>query len=404
MNTLDNSWIKLPRNFVNWSWYHDASMVQLYLYLLLNANIYDTKFKDIIIKRGECLISINALHRETGITLKKLRICLQKLLRTKDILYKKLIYGRIIVLLDFNSFQPAGVDEYAPDWIKLYRKICDWGWFQDANMVHLYVFFMLKARLVTDGRTQEVKWQLCSSLRLLNKATGISMQSIRTCLARMQKTGEIEYLPGVTHKQSVITLCNYDSYQATKSMLGTSRAQDGHELGTSRAQDGQELGISWATLKEYKEYKEYKEIKNSSSRARARDFDFVENSQEGEVRKENEQKKARKESFYDLLKDNESWLMAIAKKFHLESSRQVVSKLEDFQLDLVCRGRDEHKSLQDCMEHFNDWLEISLKKGKKETAPRSPYAPNSPFAQKERWVGEYYVPKSSEGGIYEGKI
>ena len=42
MNIVDNSWIKLPRNFVNWSWYHDANMVQLYLYLLLNANVYDS--------------------------------------------------------------------------------------------------------------------------------------------------------------------------------------------------------------------------------------------------------------------------------------------------------------------------------------------------------------------------
>lgn len=68
MNIVDNSWIKLPRNFVNWSWYHDANMVQLYLYLLLNANVYDVKYNDITIKRGECLVSLNTLSKETGIS------------------------------------------------------------------------------------------------------------------------------------------------------------------------------------------------------------------------------------------------------------------------------------------------------------------------------------------------
>ena len=108
MNIVDNSWIKLPRNFVNWSWYHDANMVQLYLYLLL----------------------------------------------------KKLQNGRIIVLVDFNKFQPIGIDEAAPDWIKLYRKICDWGWYHEPNMVHLYVYFMLKAKLVINNDSRSEAWQL----------------------------------------------------------------------------------------------------------------------------------------------------------------------------------------------------------------------------------------------------
>lgn len=213
MNIVDNSWIKLPRNFVNWSWYHDANMVQLYLYLLLNANVYDVKYNDITIKRGECLVSLNTLSKETGISLKSLRTSLARLQRTKEIEYKKLKHGRIIILVDFNKFQPVGIDANAPDWIKLYRKICDWGWYHEPNMVHLYVYFMLKAKLVVGNNGTSEAWQLNTTLRLLTKATGISEKSIRTCLARLQRTGEISYLPGVSHKQSIITICNYDSYQ-----------------------------------------------------------------------------------------------------------------------------------------------------------------------------------------------
>lgn len=37
-NLEDKSWIKLPRNFVNWQWYKDPKVTHLYLHLLFNSN------------------------------------------------------------------------------------------------------------------------------------------------------------------------------------------------------------------------------------------------------------------------------------------------------------------------------------------------------------------------------
>lgn len=399
MNIADNSWIKLPRNFVNWSWYHDANMVQLYLYLLLNANVYDVKYNDITIKRGECLVSLNTLSKETGISLKSLRTSLARLQRTKEIEYKKLKHGRIIILVDFNKFQPVGIDENAPDWIKLYRKICDWGWYHEPNMVHLYVYFMLKAKLVVGNNGTSEAWQLNTTLRLLTKATGISERSIRTCLTRLQRTGEIEYLPGVSHKQSIITICNYDSYQKKNFSDGTMVAQDGQDIGTTLAQDGQEFGSTWATLKEYKN-KRIKEIKNiDDDIAHVREGDFVEVLEVTEVEKENEQKKSNKENFADLVKSETTWLTAIQKKFKLLTSEAVKNKVDEFEIELVCRGKDKHEDMKDFKCHFCDWLEKNLR------TINQPQASNrSPSPTSERWSGEKFVPKSSEGGIYEGNF
>lgn len=67
MNT-DNSWIKLPRMFMNWQWYQNTNMVHLYLYLLLNANIENKLYCGISIQRGECLVSLSTLSRDTGIS------------------------------------------------------------------------------------------------------------------------------------------------------------------------------------------------------------------------------------------------------------------------------------------------------------------------------------------------
>ena len=443
MNIVDNSWIKLPRNFVNWSWYHDANMVQLYLYLLLNANVYNVKYNDITIKRGECLVSLNHLSKETGISLQKLRTGLARLQRTKEIEYKKLQNGRIIVLADFNKFQPIGIDEAAPDWIKLYRKICDWGWYHEPNMVHLYVYFMLKAKLVINNDSRSEAWQLNSTLRLLTKATGISEKSIRTCLARLQRTGEISYLPGVAHKQSVITLCNYDSYQAakistntvltqerhnniesvsehnnsqisaqkerditscnydsyqaTKNSTNTVLTQEQHSSNTVLTQEQHSSNTALTTLKEYKN-KRIKEIKNiDDDIAHVREGDFVEVLEVTEVEKENEQKKSSKESFAELVKVEAAWLAAIQKKYKLSTSEEVKNKVDEFEIELVCRGKDKHEDMKDFKCHFCDWLEKNLR------TINQPQASNrSPSPTSERWSGEKFVPKSSEGGIYEG--
>ena len=445
MNIADNSWIKLPRNFVNWSWYHDANMVQLYLYLLLNANVYDVKYNDITIKRGECLVSLNHLSKETGISLQKLRTGLARLQRTKEIEYKKLQNGRIIVLGDFNKFQPIGIDEAAPDWIKLYRKICDWGWYHEPNMVHLYVYFMLKAKLVINNDSRSEAWQLNSTLRLLTKATGISEKSIRTCLARLQRTGEISYLPGVAHKQSVITLCNYDSYQATKNSTNTVLTQERHNniesvsehnnsqisaqkerditrcnydsyqatkistntvltqeqhsSNTVLTQEQHSSNTALTTLKEYKN-KRIKEIKNiDDDIAHVREGDFVEVLEVTEVEKENEQKKSNKENFADLVKSETTWLTAIQKKYKLLTSEEVKNKVDEFEIELVCRGKDKHEDMKDFKCHFCDWLEKNLR------TINQPQASNrSPSPTSERWSGEKFVPKSSEGGIYEGNF
>ena len=399
MNIADNSWIKLPRNFVNWSWYHDANMVQLYLYLLLNANVYDVKYNDITIKRGECLVSLNTLSKETGISLKSLRTSLARLQRTKEIEYKKLKHGRIIILVDFNKFQPVGIDENAPDWIKLYRKICDWGWYHEPNMVPLYVYFMLKAKLVVGNNGTSEAWQLNTTLRLLTKATGISERSIRTCLTRLQRTGEIEYLPGVSHKQSIITICNYDSYQKKNFSDGTMVAQGGQDIGTTLAQDGQEFGSTWATQKEYKN-KRIKEIKNiDGDIAHVREGDFVEVLEVTDVKKENEQKKSSKESFAELVKVEAAWLAAIQKKYKLSTSEEVKNKVDEFEIELVCRGKDKHEDMKDFKCHFCDWLEKNLR------TINQPQASNRfPSPTSERWSGEKFVPKSSEGGIYEGNF
>ena len=441
MNT-DNSWIKLPRMFMNWQWYKNTNMVHLYLYLLLNANIEDKYYFGISIQRGECLVSLSTLSRDTGISRDSIKRYLKKLQATKEISYRKLSKGRIIVLLDFNKFQPTGTDDPVPDWIKLYRKIGDWEWYQDAKMVHLFVHLMLKASFM-DGRGLSDSWQLCTSLRVLSKETGLSLQNIRSCIGKLQRTGEITFRTLPTHQQSIITICNSDSYQASKRQTAPIAPQlrpdaapieectvlkiENNDISTQ-----QNCNVSDRITDVYDDTKrqtapiaprcrpncapmpprcrpdaapiaplpkEYKNIRNKESKkinnnnARAHEEDFVDFS-EKETSKENQQKKGEKESFLSLSLYDDVWLGAIKKKFTLKSIEEVKDKVKNFDLDHICRGNKEHKDIVDYKSHFCDWLKFNLMEqspGKRKSNPNT-----------ERWEGEKFVPKNSEGGIYNG--
>ena len=380
MNT-DNSWIKLPRMFMNWQWYQNTNMVHLYLYLLLNANIENKLYFGISIQRGECLVSLSTLSRDTGISRDSVKRYLKKLKDTKDISYKKLSKGRIIVLLDFDKFQPVGIDEPTPNWIKLYRKICDWQWYQDAKMVHLFVHLMLKASIMK-GSDLSDSWQLCTSLRILSKETGLSLQNIRTCIGKLQRTGEITFRTLPTHQQSIITIYNSGSYQTSKRQIAPMSPQCRPNAATMSP-----------LPKEYKNIRNKESKKINTNNARTHEEDFVDFS-EKETSKENQQKKGEKESFLSLSLHDDVWLGAIKKKFAFKSIEEVKDKVENFDLHYICRGNKEHKDIVDYKSHFYDWLKFNLM----EQSPRKrKCTPNA-----ERWEGEKFVPKSSEGGIYNG--
>ena len=106
-------------------------------------------------------------------------------------------------------------------WIKIYRGMLDWEWFSISEMVHLFVYLLLKANIEDKNwRGIEVKrGQLITSLTTIQKETHLSKQIIRTCLKRLISTQEITQ--EVTHKYTLITICNYESYQEKKETTNT---------------------------------------------------------------------------------------------------------------------------------------------------------------------------------------
>lgn len=132
-------------------------------------------------------------------------------------------------------------------WIKLHRQFKDWEWYNKSEMVHLFIHCLIKANF-KDGNFQGIeckKGSFMTSLKHLSDETNISIQTIRTCLKKLQLTNEIEVKS--TSKLTKITICKYDSYQF-----------ESDEANKQLTNNQQTTNKQLTTIKEYKESKEEK--------------------------------------------------------------------------------------------------------------------------------------------------
>jgi hypothetical protein len=106
-------------------------------------------------------------------------------------------------------------------WVKLYEKFTEWEWHDVPEMVSLFFHLLVMAQHEDYKYHGKVikRGQLVTSIRKLAKLTGISFQSVRTCLGRLELTHEITQLS--THRNTLITICNYDVYQSKPSETNT---------------------------------------------------------------------------------------------------------------------------------------------------------------------------------------
>ena len=98
-------------------------------------------------------------------------------------------------------------------WIKIHHKLLNWEWFKEDGMLRLFVNIILRANFKDtecDGITIQ-RGQLITGRKQLMEETGLTEQTVRTCLKRLQSTSEIKVES--THRYSIITIVNYDAYQ-----------------------------------------------------------------------------------------------------------------------------------------------------------------------------------------------
>ena len=100
-------------------------------------------------------------------------------------------------------------------WIKLHRSFIDWEWYDQPNMVWLFIKCLMLAN------HEDKKWHgidikrgsfITSYENLSSKKAQVSVQQVRTALKRLKLTGEITIK--TTNQYTHISINNYDEYQS----------------------------------------------------------------------------------------------------------------------------------------------------------------------------------------------
>lgn len=214
----------------------------------------------------------------------------------------------------------------AGGYIKLYRQMCDWEWYGDANVFRVFLHLLLNAQ------HEDTRWQgkvvqrgqVVIGREKLSEDLKLSVRQIRTALAKLESTGEITKKS--TNKYTIVSICKWDNYQVLTN--------------SDRPTNDQQMTNKRPTNDHIQECKEYKEINNISSTS------------------------SREENFFsELGKTDTEFFTLVCMRLSIDSVLY-----EDLLQDFIqeCKMRDKwHLSMQDAKNHFVDWSRKELERRSK---------------------------------------
>lgn len=139
-------------------------------------------------------------------------------------------------------------------YIKIYRQMLDWEWYDDVNTKAVFLHLLLTANF-EDNRWHGIevkKGDAITSIPSLAKTLRLSERNVRTAIKHLKATGEVTVKAYA--KFSVITVVNYNLYQENPGNNGENsnsqiptkqvgdRQSDGQVTGKRRTSDGQVTG------------------------------------------------------------------------------------------------------------------------------------------------------------------
>ncbi len=99
------SYIKLNRGITEWEWFTDDNMLKLWIYLLVNAQYQDGRFKGIDVKRGQVIVGRKKFAERLGMTEQRVRNCLNRLKSTNEITIKTTNKYSLITIVKYDIYQ-----------------------------------------------------------------------------------------------------------------------------------------------------------------------------------------------------------------------------------------------------------------------------------------------------------
>lgn len=100
-----SGYIFIHKKLLEWEFYSDLNTKALFIRCLLKANWEDKEWNNTTILRGSFVTSVDCLSRELGLSVKKIRLCLDKMKRANNIAVKTTNKYSVITVVKYDDYQ-----------------------------------------------------------------------------------------------------------------------------------------------------------------------------------------------------------------------------------------------------------------------------------------------------------
>ena len=100
-----STYVKVDRNIRQWRWFKSSTTLQVWLWLILSANIEDHDFRHETIHRGELATSRKTIMEATGLTEQQVRTALEHLKSTGEITTRQGANYQVISIVSYDLYQ-----------------------------------------------------------------------------------------------------------------------------------------------------------------------------------------------------------------------------------------------------------------------------------------------------------
>ncbi len=102
------TFIKLDRSITSWRWFNDSVTLQLWIYILIHANVTERDFMSTTIHTGELATSYPTLAKELGRSVKQIRTALNHLKKTGEAAVRTYPKFSVISVVNYDLYQSKG--------------------------------------------------------------------------------------------------------------------------------------------------------------------------------------------------------------------------------------------------------------------------------------------------------
>ena len=74
-----NGFVKLHRKMIEWGWYSDCVVKDVFLHILIVATFKPAQYRGYDLVPGQAIIGLNKLSKELGFSIQQVRTALKKL-------------------------------------------------------------------------------------------------------------------------------------------------------------------------------------------------------------------------------------------------------------------------------------------------------------------------------------